>query len=170
MNEPDYNDLLASSPSICFILTSAFDGDVDPKEISRFEELVAKWRSHPNTLVSTVFHAASRRLHRDCDALVRELGQKDMMVLPARLLLCRNYVRDQYPEQAAEFLNVLYELSESVAAAAGGTFGFGNRVNRSERAALGLIAGALGIHEESEDSSGKLERGAAEENDETSTR
>lgn len=170
MNEPDYKDLLASSPTICFILTSAFDGDVDPKEISQFEELVAKLRSHPNTLVSQVFHAASRRLHQDCDALVRELGQKDMMVLPARLLLCRNYVRDQYPDQAAEFLKVLYDLSESVAGATGGTFGFGNRVNRSEQAALGLIAGALGIHESSEDLSDEFEKGAADDNDEAPSR
>lgn len=169
MNEPDYQNLLASSPAICFILTSAFDGDVDPKETSRFEELVAKWRNHPNPLVSRVFQDASRRLHQDCDALVRELGQKDMMVLPARLLLCRKYVRDQYPDQASEFLEVLYELSQSIANAAGGTFGFGNRVNRSEQAALGLIAGALGIHEASDGLSDDFEKGAPDGNDETAT-
>jgi hypothetical protein len=134
-------------------LTSAFDGDVDPKEASRFEELVSQLREHRNPLVSDVFHAASRRLHRDCDALVRELGSQDMMVLPARLLLCRNFVVENYPEQASEFLTVLYDLAQSIANAAGGTFGFGSKVNRSERAALALIAGALGIHEAGQESS-----------------
>lgn len=153
MNQPDHRDLLESSPSLCFILTSAFDGDVDPKEQSRFEELVSQLREHRNPLVSEVFQAASRRLYRDCEALVRELGDQDMMVLPARLLLCRNFVLERYPEHASEFLNVLYEMSQAIANAAGGTFGFGNKVNRSERAALALIAGALGIHEAGGESS-----------------
>ena len=141
-SEEEKQDTLATSPSMCFLLVSAIDGDISKKEIIAFGKQLEKYSQHSNPLVQQIFSQAMPRFEHDVKELL-SLGPSLALMIPMKLAMCRAWINESHPDQAEEFFDALLEMSTQVAAAEGGFLGFGNKISKEERAALDIITAAL---------------------------
>lgn len=130
---------LEKAPIWAFILTSAADGRVDRKEAKAFAKELSETVLYKDELARDVFTSTMSQFEELLSSCAK--APADAV---AGLRSAGSIVDAKYGQRANDFkLAVLY-VCEKVATASGGLFGLRSRVSDDERAALGIVAGALG--------------------------
>ncbi len=133
---------LRSLPTMCFLLVSGIDGDIDKKETLAFSKAVESYSQHSNPLIQSVFSEAMEHIADDMKELT-SLGEAAVMMLPLRMAVCRQTALEKDPQNAPEFFEALIKMSTDIAAASGGFLGFGSKISKEEKVALELIESML---------------------------
>ena len=141
-SDAELQSWLESLPTICFLLVSGIDGNIDKKETNAFANAVQEYSGHKNPLVREVFTAAAGRFEKDMTEIMG-MGESGGLLMPMRIALSRQTALKKAPEHAEEFFNVLLEMSTAIANASGGVFGFGSKISKEEAAALKVIESML---------------------------
>lgn len=142
MSDEEKEELLAQAPSMCFLLVAAIDGNISKKELIAFAGMLETYSAHDNPIVRSVFSQTMNRFQADVQELLA-LKEGMALMIPLKLAMCRAVLNRSYPQHSEGFVNVLLELSKGIAEADGGFLGFGDKISKEERAALGIIESAL---------------------------
>lgn len=101
-SEEEKQDTIATSPSMCFLLVSAIDGDISKKEIIAFGKQLEKYSQHSTPLLQQIFSQATQRFEHDVQNLL-SLGPSLALMIPMKLAMCRAWINESHPDQAEEF-------------------------------------------------------------------
>ena len=135
-------EALIMAPVSCFYLVAGIDGNIDKKEVKAFMADLQKNATSKNKLVSTIFLLAITRLDADLQSLAEQKGGA-MIRIPITLMHARVAAEEGYPDDAQGFCQVLVEMATNIASASGGFLGFGNKIGKEEKSALGLLDAIL---------------------------
>ncbi|WP_435103311.1 hypothetical protein [Arhodomonas sp. AD133] len=131
--------LLARAPCLVFLLVAAADGSIDKKEIKRFAKLLR------------------HKDYRELGAAIQQSGLSVLQLMtsvrqqtddPLEELKRVSGLLDRHlkPGAAGAFKATLLAFAKAIAEASGGFLGlFGSKISKEEKAALYLIADALGL-------------------------
>ncbi len=139
-NEKEIEKSLARSLLMVFLRTAAADGAMTKEELAAFFEIIKK--QHPDS--GDLFNRARNVMFANRKAFLTEL-QYVKVDFVDNITAIRQLVEVEFPDDADNFKLSLYRLAKAVAESSVDYFGFGAKVNKSEKKALQTIATVLGI-------------------------
>ena len=145
LSDEDKREWLASCPLACFSILTVLNRKLKKKEQMAFIEGLNSRKDHANPLVREIFSNAESRLPLALKSLMEDSRDLDAIAMTLRLVACKSIAHEMAPDHATGFFEALYDLSKEVASSAGGFFGFGKKINKSEAMALEAIANIFGL-------------------------
>jgi hypothetical protein len=137
-------EFIAQGPVLAFLLVAAADGKVDKKEVEGFAKVLgglAAQQQHEG--VSRMMRGATERFLDILPKLMQ--GQSNPVdIMRAFTML----IDDRFSAEDAQIMKVsLVFLAREVAASSGGFLGFGSKISKDEKKALGALIHLLGLQE-----------------------
>ncbi len=123
-----------------FLRTAAADGAMTKEELSAFFAILKK----PLPDSGDLFNRARNVLLTNRQAFLSELEHVKVDFV-GNMTAIRQLVEVEFPDDADNFKLSLYRLAKAVAESSVDYFGFGAKVNKSEKKALQTIATVLGV-------------------------
>jgi tellurite resistance protein len=139
-NEKEIEKSLARSLLMVFLRTAAADGAMTKEELAAFFQIVKK----PIPDSGELFNRARNVLLENRHAFLNELEYVKVDFV-GNMTAIRQLVEAEFPEESDNFKLSLYRLAKAVAESSVDFFGFGAKVNKSEKKALQTIATVLGV-------------------------
>lgn len=136
---------LDSGVVIVFLMIAAADGSIDRKEVMSFHKTLSGFGDLPPGLFKGMLLRCQHQLEHHLNALTS--GGTSVVALLAQLTGVREVLNACPENERTMVAQGLYRLAHDVASSSGGGFfGLGAKIDKSERAALELIARALGVN------------------------
>lgn len=139
-SEDDF-ELLKQSVFLVFFLVAAADGKVDKKELIAFVTLL----SNPEKINNSLLNRIVTNVISDAPAIVTEIARQDINYIEELRRLKTVINKNLSAGDANAFKLSLILLGKEIAEASGGFLGFGSKISKDEKAALGAIALCLGV-------------------------
>ncbi len=139
-DEKEIERSLARSILMVFLRTAGADGEVTKEELTSLIELARKNDPEDGPL----FRHAKSTLLENKHAFIRELDHFRIDFV-GNMTAIKSLLEKKFPDEADNFKMSLYRFAKSVAESSVDFYGFGPKINKSERTALRTIATLLGI-------------------------
>lgn len=141
LTESDWQ-VMAEGPILAFLLVASADGKVDKKEIAEFGKVLtvlAMQQTHP--VVARMMSMAYHNL----DGILQHLFSGQLN--PAKKMQAfTTLVNQRFTDEEAQMIkSSLMFLAEKVASSSGGFLGFGPKISKDEKEAIGALAFLLGL-------------------------
>jgi hypothetical protein len=137
-------EVLERSPLLAFLMVAAADGNVDKKEMAKFQQLVMS-AAGKSPLFGKVVAGMVPKLGEHAQKLV-ELGPIGWSL---ELMRLSKILDEKHNADAKSYKQALYDIAKQVAeSSGGGWFGFGKKIGEGEKAALDLLETFLQLKEE----------------------
>ena len=138
-------EFIAQGPVLAFLLVAAADGKVDKKEVESFAKVLgglAAQQQHPG--ISRMMQGAMDGFQQIMMKLTQ--GRTNPVELMRAFTML---VDDRFGAGDARIIKAsLVFLAEQVAASSGGFFGFGSKISKDEKQAIGALLHLLGLDKE----------------------
>lgn len=134
-------ETLKNAPFLIFFLISAADGKIDKKEVLEFIKILSAPESQDNALMVRIITNVISSVPDRLSEMVKGNVNPAVELIKIRLILEANLS----VEDAQAVKSALLDLGNRIASASGSFFGFGNKIDKKEKAALEAIAGCLGL-------------------------
>jgi hypothetical protein len=138
-------EFIAQGPVLAFLLVAAADGKVDKKEVEGFAKVLGG--------------LAAQQQHEGVSRMMRGAMERFLDILPKLMQGQANpgdvmraftmLIDDRFSAEDAQIMKVsLVFLAREVAASSGGFFGFGSKISKDEKQAIGALLHLLGLDNE----------------------
>ena len=134
---------ITRSPLLVFMLVAAADGKVDKKEMQAFQKVVMTVMSSATPLLRDAMTRLLPKIDEHLQAL-REAEPSEEVERLAKIL------DTHFPQEAKQFKEDLIGVAIQIAESSGGFMGFGSKISKDEKEAIGAIAAVLGLIPEGE--------------------
>jgi hypothetical protein len=131
---------LARSILLVFLRTAAADGDLTKEELGTFISMLKQ----PQPDAGPLFVRVKQVLLENKQSFLGELDHFKVDFV-GNMMAIRELLEREFPDESDNFKLSLYRLAKLVAESSIDLFGFGPKINKSEKSALHTIATVLGV-------------------------
>jgi len=136
------DEILERAPMLAFAMVAAADGNIDKKEMLKFQEILLKAPLSGSALYQHVVVAMLPNFEKHAQQCA-ELGPLGWSM---ELLRLSTFLDENHAAEASAFKQILFDIAKQVAESSGGSwFGFGTKVSKAEQAGLDMLKTCLGL-------------------------